>query len=58
MNVNNFARGGTAIGFFFMPNNVPTVALHQGKNSPREKRPRSGPPIIPKMLSAACMEKK
>lgn len=30
-----------------------TVAFAQGKNIPRQKRPSSGPPTIPKMLKAA-----
>lgn len=31
-----------------------TVGLAQGKNMPRQKSPRSGPPTMPKMLMAAC----
>lgn len=30
-----------------------TVGLAQGKNMPRQKSPRSGPPTMPKMLMAA-----
>lgn len=31
-----------------------TTGLAQGKNMPRQKSPRSGPPTMPKMLMAAC----
>ena len=30
------------------------MGLAQGKNMPRQKSPRSGPPTMPKMLMAAC----
>lgn len=33
-----------------------TVEFAHGKNIPRQKRPSRGPPIIPKMLNAACRQ--
>lgn len=36
------------------PDGSLTGGLAQGKNIPRQKSPSSGPPTMPKMLSAAC----